>query len=151
MLRAGLAQDAMGLEQVEQALARLVAADEQDVRRAVLPARERDGVREAADVDAVGDDLVVAREEAIDEVAGRGAHRDPAVQPAGVAPQGPAAELVRRREAGVGVERRDVDARRLAQQEERQERHERLVEVQDVEPLAVEHRRRSGSGSAARR
>ena len=28
---------------------------------------------------------------------------------------------------------------RLAQQEERQERHERLVEVEHVEPLALEH------------
>ena len=44
---AGLAQDPVGLEQVEEALARLVPADEQDVRRAVLPAGERDGVGEA--------------------------------------------------------------------------------------------------------
>ena len=84
---AGLAQDPVGLEQVEQALARLVATDEQDVRRAVLPARDRDGVGEARDVDAVGDDLVVAREVAVDEVAGRGADRDPAVEPRGVAAQ----------------------------------------------------------------
>ena len=81
----------MGLEQVEQALARLVAADEQDVRRPVLPARERDGGGEAGDVDAVGDDLVVAREEAVDEVARGGADRDPAVEPGGIAAHHPAA------------------------------------------------------------
>ncbi len=152
-LRAGLAQDAVRLQQVEDALARLVAPDEQHVRRPVLPAGERDRVGEAGDVDAVGDDLVVAREEPVDEVAGRRADRDPSVQPAGVALQRPAAELVRRREAGVGVEGRDVDRLRLAQQEERQERHERLVEVEDIEPLALEHRadlaevaRREGQG-----
>jgi hypothetical protein len=38
------------------------------------------------------------------------------------------------------VERRDVHAVRLAEQEQRQERHERLVEVQHVELLALEHR-----------
>jgi len=37
------------------------------------------------------------------------------------------------------MERGDVHAVRLAQQEERQEGHERLVEMQDVEALAVEH------------
>ena len=100
----------------------------------------RDRAGEAGDVDAVGDDLVVAREEAVDEVAGRRADRDPAVEPGGVAAHDPAAELVRRREAGVGVEGRHVDARRLAQQEQRQERHERLVEVEQVEPLAGQHR-----------
>jgi len=130
----------MGLEQVQQALAGLVPPDEQHVRRAVLPAGDRHRVGEPADVDPVGDDLVVAREEAVDEVARRGAHGDPAVQPARVAAQGTAAELVRRREARVGVEGGDVDALRFAQEEERQERHERLVEMQDVELLAVEHR-----------
>ncbi len=129
----------MRLEQVEQALARFVAADEQHVRRPVLPAGEGDGVGVARDIDPVGDDLVVAREVAIDEVARRRTDRDPAVQPAGIPLQCPAAELVRRREAGVGVEGRDVDAGRLAQQEQRQERHERLVEVEHVEALAREH------------
>ena len=134
----GPAQDAVRLEQVEQALARFVATDEQDVRRAVLPARERDGAGEARDVDAVGDDLVVAREEAVDEMARRRADRDPAVEPGRVVLHDPAADLVRRRETRVGVERGDVDAARLAQQEERQQRDERLVEVEDVEALAVE-------------
>ena len=55
----------------------------------------------------------------------------------------PAAELVRRREAGVGMEGGDVDARRFAQQEQRQERHERLVEVEQVELLALEQVRRT--------
>ena len=136
--RSGLAQDAVGLEQVEQALAWLVATHEQHVRGPVLPARDRDRVGVAGDVDAVGDDLVVAREEAVDEVPRRGTHRDPAVEPRGVAPQRPAAEFVRRREAGVGVERGDVHAARLPEEEQRQERHERLVEVQDVEPLALQ-------------
>ena len=128
----------MRLEQVEQALARLVPADEQDVRGAVLPAGERDRAGEARDVDAVRDDLVVAREEPVDEVARGRADRDPAVEPGGVRLHDPAAELVRGREAGVGVERRDVDAAGLAQEEQRQERHERLVQVEDVEALALE-------------
>ncbi len=98
------------------------------------------GVGEPGHVDAVGDHLVVAREEPVDEMPGGGAHGDPAVEARGVSAQGPAAELVRRREAGVGMERGDVDARRLAQEEQRQERDERLVEVEDVELLALEHR-----------
>ena len=69
-------------------------------------------------------------------MAGGGADRDPAVEPRRVPAQDPAAELVRRREASVGVEGRDVDAARLAQEEERQERHERLVEMEQVEAFA---------------
>ena len=84
LLVPGPAQDAVRLEQVDQPLARLVAADEQHVRRAVLPARDRHRAREPRDVDAVRDDLVVAGEEAVDEVARRGADRDPAVEPRGV-------------------------------------------------------------------
>jgi hypothetical protein len=38
------------------------------------------------------------------------------------------------------VERRDVHARRLAQEEQRQERDEWLVEMQHIELLALEHR-----------
>jgi len=115
----GPAQDAVRLEQVEQALARLVAADEQDVGCPVLPACQRDGAGEARDVDAVGDDLVVAGEEAVDEMACRRADGDPAVQPSCVVLHDPAADLVRGREAGIGMERGDVHAARLAQQEER--------------------------------
>src|SRR6185369_14008491 len=63
-LAARLAQDAIGLEEVEKALARLEPADEEDVLGPVLPARDRHGALEAGDVDAVRDDLVVAREEA---------------------------------------------------------------------------------------
>ncbi len=130
----------MGLEQVQQALARLVATHEQDVRGPVLPSGDGDRVGESPDVHAVGDDLVVAGKEAIDEVAGGGADRDTAVQAPRVPPERPAPELVGRREPGIGVERGDVDALRLSQQEQRQERDERLVEVEDVELLAVEHR-----------
>ena len=137
---AHLAQDAVGLEQVEQSLPLLVPADEEDIRRPVLPASDRDGVREAADIDPVRDDLVVTGEEAVDEVAGGRADRDPAVQTRRVAPHRSAAELVRRREPGIGMERRDVHAPRLAQQEQRQERHERFMEVQEVELLAREQR-----------
>ncbi len=132
----GLAQDPMGLEQVQHALARLQPTDEQDIGHAVLPARKRDGAREARNVDAVGDHLVLAREEPVDEMLGRRADRDPAVETRGVAPHDPAPELVGRREPGVGMERRHVDAVRLAQQEQRQERHEGLVEVKEVKALA---------------
>ena len=136
---AGLAQDPVRLEQVEQALPRLVAADEQDVARAVLPAGDGHGVAEAGDIHAVRDDLVVAREEPVDEVACRGADGDPAVEAVGVAAHRPAAELVGRRPAAEGVERGDVHAVRRAQHDRRQERDERLVEVEEVEPLALQH------------
>ena len=69
-------------------------------------------------------------------MAGGGADRDPAVEPGGVAAHDPAADLVRRGEAGIGVEGGDVHALRLPEQEQRQERDERFVQVQDVEPLA---------------
>src|SRR5262249_45981847 len=61
---------AIGLEQVREALAWLETADIKDVRRAVAPSREGHHVVEGPDVDAVGDDLVVARKVALDEVAG---------------------------------------------------------------------------------
>jgi hypothetical protein len=138
ILVAGPAQHAVRLQQVEQALARLVTTDEQDVRGAVLPARDRHRPGEARDVHAVGDDLVVAREEAVDEMARGRADRDPAVDPGRMAPHDPAAEFIRRGKAGVGVERRHVHAVRLAQEEERQERDERLVQVEHVEALAGE-------------
>ena len=132
----GLAQDPMGLEQVKQALAWLQPTDKQDIGHAVLPARKRNGAGEARNVDAVGDHLVLAREEPVDEMARRRADRDPAVETRGVTPHDPAPELVGRREPGIGMERRDIDAVRLAQQEQRQERHEWLMEVEEVKPLA---------------
>src|SRR5207248_8333366 len=64
-----LAQDPVGLEQVDKALAVLQAAHEQQVSRPVLPARKRNRAAVELDVDAVRDDLVVAREIAVDEVA----------------------------------------------------------------------------------
>jgi len=70
------------------------AADEEDVGRPVLPAGDRDGVGEPTDIDAIGDDLVVAGEEPIDEVAGRGAHRDAAVEAVRVPAQDPPPEFV---------------------------------------------------------
>ena len=138
-LAAGLAHDAVRLEQVQEALPRLEPADEQEVARPVLPARKGHRAAEPLRVHAVGDHLVVAREVAIDEVAGRGGYRDAPVEPVRVRAHGPAAELVGRRPAPVGVERGHVHAPRLAQDHERQERHERLVEVEDVEPLALQH------------
>ena len=114
-LAAGLAQDPVRLQEVEDALAGLEPPDEQDVRGAVLPAGHRHGPAEPLDVDAVGDDLVVAGEVAVDEVARGRRHRDPAVEPVRVGAHRAAAELVGRRPAAVGVERGDVHALRLAQ------------------------------------
>ncbi len=133
------AQDPVRLEQLEQALARLMAPDEQEVEQAVLPAGDRYGPFEAGQVDSVRDHLVVARKVAIDEVPGRRADRDSAVQPGRVALHEPAPELVRGREAGIGMEGGDVHAPRLAQEDEREEGHERLVEVEQVEALPIEH------------
>src|SRR6266511_2502389 len=112
-------------------------------RRAVPLARWHDGEGHRpsilGDVDAIGNDLVVAREVAVDEVAGRRADGDPAVQPLGIAAHRPAAELVGRRPPAVGVERRDVHARGRPQHDRRQERHERLVEMEQVEAFELEH------------
>ena len=137
---AGLAQDPVRLEQLEEALARLEPAHEEQVPRPVLPARERDGPLERVDIDAVRDDLVLAGEVAVDEVLRSAADRDPAVEPGRLALHHLAPELVRGREAAVGVERGDVHAGRQTQDDRRQERHERLVEVEQVELLALEHR-----------
>ena len=116
-----------------------MTAHEQEVGRAVLPAGQGHGSFEAGQVHPIRDDLVVARKEAVDEMPGGGADRDPAVQPAGVALQEAPAELVRGREPGVGVERGDVHAARLVEQDQRQEGHERFVEVEHVELLPFEH------------
>ena len=140
----------VGAQQVHQPLAALEATEEEDVRDPVAPARERRRVAELAQVDAVGDDLVLAGEVAADEMACRGADRDAAVELLGEALEHPLAELVRGAEARVGVERGHVDARRVAQELERQERHERLVEVEDVEALALEHLARRAGRSGGR-
>ena len=70
----------VGLEQVGQALALLEAPDEQDVQRAVAQLLERLGAREPVEVDAVGNDPVLAGEVAVDEVPRRPADGDPAVE-----------------------------------------------------------------------
>src|SRR5207244_1211298 len=114
---AGLAQDAIGLQQFEQSLAGLMAADEQEVGMTVLPACQRDSALIAQDVHTVRDDLVVAWEVAIDEMSSRRAHRDSAVETSRVAAQETAAELVGRREPTVGVERGDVHAGRQPEQD----------------------------------
>jgi len=156
---ASLAHDPVRLEELQESLAGLVTTDEQDVPAAVLPARDRDGPLVPPDVDPVGDDLVITGEVAIDEVAGGRAHGDPPVEPACAAPEDAPPELVRGREASVRVERGDVHAPRFLEQHERQERHERLVEVEEVEALLVEHptnlgdipgREREGSHRAIR-
>src|SRR5204862_1953800 len=92
---------AVGLEQVGQALAWLEAADVEDVRCAVAPASEGHHVIEGAQVDAVGNDLVVAGEVALDEVPSGGADCDASMQPAGEALEHPLAELVGGAPAGV--------------------------------------------------
>ncbi len=128
----------MCLQQVEQPFAWLVATDEQDIGRAVLPAGDRHRSREAGDIDAVGDDLVVAGEEPVDEVPRGGTHGDAAVELGRMSLHDPAAQLVGRREAGIRVERGDVDTLRFAQQEERQEGDERFVEMEDIEAFTRE-------------
>ena len=148
---AGLAQDAIGLEQLEQTLARLMAADEQQVASS-RPATARSGRPAGIRVTSTpfGNDLVVAGEVAVDEVLGRAADRDPAVEAGGLALHHLAAELVRRREPAVGMEGGDVHARREPQEDRRQERHERLMEVEQVELLALEASRGPGTRTAAR-
>ena len=90
-------------------------------------------------IDAVGDDLVLAREVARDEVARRGADGDAAVETSRRRDHESLAELVGGAEARVGVEGRDVHRAGVAQDDEREEGHERLVEVDDVEAFAIEH------------
>jgi hypothetical protein len=75
-----LAQAVVCAEQVDQPLALLEAADEEDVDGAVAQLLERLRIGESVQVDPVGDDPVVAGEVAADEVSRRPADRDAAVQ-----------------------------------------------------------------------
>src|SRR5438309_1764871 len=97
--------------EVCRALARLQAADEQEVGLPVAVLGERLRAREEVDVDAVGDDAVVAREVGRDEMPRRARHGDAAIElvhvPLRDRPERPVAE----REAAERVERRDLRAR----------------------------------------
>ncbi len=94
---------------------------------------------EAVPIHAVRDHLVVAGRVAVGEVPGRRAHRDPPMEVPGHRPKQLPAQLVTGRVAGVGVERGHVHAPGLAQREDGEERHEGLVEVEQVELLPVQH------------
>ena len=122
-----------------QALPLLEAADEQDVQGAVAQLLVGLGGLKGFEVDAVRDDLVLAREIAVDEVACSTRDRDPAVELVGEPPGELRADPVRRRETAEGVKRADVHRFGRVEHRRGEERHERLVEVEDVEPLLVEH------------
>ena len=124
---------------MDQPLALLEPADEQDVERPVAQLLVRLGLGESLEVDAVRDDLVLAGEVAADEVARRAGDGDPPVEPLGQPPGESLPDPVRGREAAEGVEGGDVDRPRLVEHGRRQERHERLVEVEDVEVVRLEH------------
>src|SRR5439155_24899635 len=127
--------------EVHGALARLDASDEEDVHLAVAELGERLRVRVEVDVDPVRDDPVLAREVARNEGPRRARTRDALVELGHVVIEDHASEPVRDREAAERVERRDVGALRRIEDLEREERHERLVVVDDVELLALEHAR----------
>ena len=123
------------LEQHGQTLALLVAATEED-RRAGR--RCRRGRRDAVDLDAVEEDVVLTgAQEPLDELQGVLGHHDLAFEPPGEPAQRTGQDPV----AGVapgGVERAD-DRRRVHQHRcHRRPRRARLVHVEHVEPLVVE-------------
>ncbi len=133
------AQLVVGAQEVHQPLAVVEAPHEEDVGNAVVPAREGRHVPELLQVDAVGDDLVLAGEIARDEMARCRAHGDTAMQATGGCTHEAFAELVGGAEARVGVERGDVHGLGVAQDHQRQEGHEGLMEVDHVEAFAIEH------------
>src|SRR5256885_10739103 len=129
----------VGLHQIHRALARLEATDEQDVYLPVVVLRERLRAGVEVDVDAIWDDPVVTGEVARYEVSRSARHGDARIQLVQVAVADDAAGPVGEREAAEGVKGRDVGAPRRIEDLHREKRDERLVVVDDVEPLALEH------------
>ena len=93
------------------------------------------------DVDAVRDDPVLAGEVRRHEVTRGARDRDALVELVHVTVERDAPGPVREGEPAERVERRDVRALRGVEDLKAEERHERLVVVDDVELLAVEHPR----------
>ena len=129
------------LHEVHRALARLEASDEEDVALSVLVLGEWLRARVELDVDTVRDDPVLAGKVRRDEVARRARHRDACVELVHVAIPDHASGPVRKREPAERVERRHLRASGRVEDLHREERHERLVVVDDVESLALEHSR----------
>src|SRR5207249_5172464 len=105
-------------------------------RSSDLELRERPRIRVELDVDAVGDDLVVAREVRRDEVSRGARDADLGVELVHVAVERDATGPVRDGEPTESVEGRDVGTLRGVEDLERQERNERLVMVDHVELFA---------------
>ena len=104
---------------------------------AVAELRQRlDVLLEVLDVDAVRDDVVVAGEVLLDVLHGGRGDRDLAIELALPALDQPAAVEVEEVRLARGVPGADVDGRGVAQELDRQLRHERLVHVDDVEVVS---------------
>ena len=133
-----LAQAVVRLEQVNEALALLEPADEEDVERSIAKLLDRRCGGEALNVDAVGDDPIVPREISADEMPSRAGDRDSALEFGRQLRGPPLPNPVAGAEATEGVEGGDVHRVGLVENGRRQEWDERLVEVEDVEPMLRE-------------
>ena len=120
-----------GAKEHLQTLARLLAADEDDVP---VP---RARVRPLGDEDAVRNELVLAREVACRRLARWLGNRDPVVDPVEQEPPDRLRRLEPRQVAGRMVRRHDRTLRESQRRGARGRRH-RLVDVDDVEPLLLE-------------
>jgi hypothetical protein len=124
-----------GAQQDRQALALLRPADEQ---HAQLPADRLRPARSGVDVDPVGDYLVVAAEPATAGPGGRLGDRDPRREPVEDAPRPEGrGDVVRDRLGRVGVEGADDGSARAEGRVPADQRHDRLVHVDDVEIAAA--------------
>ena len=108
-------------------------------RRDARRAGPAGGGAEARQVDAVGDDPVLAGEVARRGVARRRRHRDDAVEDREHALEDGLAQPVPEEALGVGVEGRDDRTLGVVHGRPAQAGHERLVDVQNVELLVFEH------------
>ncbi len=128
-----------GTQQVPQTFALFQSPDEQHRGAAIRELLKRFGARvEACEIDAVGNHAVISREVLADEVARRGRNGDTPVQLAEEGAQDGLAVEIRQRCIPKRVECADVGAAGVPQNGQRQGRHHRLVEMNQIELLLLQ-------------
>ena len=133
-------QLAVRQQQVLQPLPLVRPTEKQQIYHPVLQVRERlHALLILVDPDPVGNNLILALEVTADVFLGRLRNGDASVQLLEVGLSYPRSAHVIDPRAGVGVKRRDVHCLRLAQHPHAHVARKRLVHVDDVELLLVQH------------